>query len=126
MKNTGGSPQKGDLVRLKRGFDHSFEALAVRRAGLPLKEGALYEVIELQCRNPGVVLLREVSAFRIAGVQHVIDLGSAPFPYTADRFQGLRKSESGRRVVRIRARSRILRLFREFAQKRALGRPRIL
>jgi len=34
------SPQKEDVVRVKQGFDRSFEALAVRRAGLPLKEGA--------------------------------------------------------------------------------------
>ena len=39
------SLQKGDIVRLKRGFDRSFEALAVRRAGLLLKEGAIYEIV---------------------------------------------------------------------------------
>jgi hypothetical protein len=112
MESTRSSPQKGDIVRVKQGFDRTLEALAVRRAGLPVKESALYEVVGFQHLTPSVVLiLREVSAFHIAGVRHIIELGAEPFPYTSDRFQILYKSESSRPVVRIRARSRILRFF---------------
>ena len=88
MENTGWSPRKGDIVRLKRGFDHSFEALAGRRAGLPLKEGSLYEVVGSQHRAPNIVLtLREVRTLHVAGVRHIIESGGEPFPYSADRFQ---------------------------------------
>ncbi len=38
-------PRKGDIVRLNSGFDYSFEGVAVRRAGLLLKEKALYEIL---------------------------------------------------------------------------------
>ena len=108
MENIECSLQKGDIVRLKRGFDRSFDGIAVRRAALPLKEGAKYEVVEFQHRNPGVVVLREVRTFRIAGARHVIELGSEPFPYTADIFQRLCKLEPGRPVVRIAARLQFL------------------
>jgi hypothetical protein len=66
MERTEWSPQKGDIVRLKRGFDRSFEGLAVRRAGLPLREDALYEVAGHQDRTPSVVLiLREARVVHI-------------------------------------------------------------
>jgi len=82
------SPQKGDVVRVKKGFDRSFEALAVRRAGLPLKEGALYEVVGYEHRAPSVVLvLRQVRMLQIAGMRYIIELGTEPFAYTADRFE---------------------------------------
>jgi len=56
MESAGWLPQKGDIVRLKRGFDRSFEALAVQRAGLPLKESSSYEVVGYRRRIPSVVL----------------------------------------------------------------------
>lgn len=105
METAEWSPQKGDLVRVKQGFDRSFEGLAVRRAGLPLKEGALYEVLAYEHRAYNVVLvLREVRTLQIAGVRHIIELGTDPFPYSADRFEPVCKPESNLPVVRIRAR----------------------
>jgi len=105
MKDDARPPQKGDIVRLRQGFDRSFEAVAARRACLPLKEGAFYEVIGSEKRPASVVLtLREVRTLHIAGVRHIIDSGSEPFPYSADRFQRLCTSQSGRPVVRIAAR----------------------
>lgn len=107
MESTGWSPQKGDIVRLKRGFDRSVEGFAGRRAGLPLKEGALYEVVGYQDRTPNVVLiLREVRALHIAGVRYVIELGTETFPYISDKFQRISSSEPGRPIVRIPARAR--------------------
>jgi hypothetical protein len=38
-------PRKGDIVRLKPGFDRTLEAVAAHRAGLPLQESARYDVL---------------------------------------------------------------------------------
>jgi hypothetical protein len=82
-----GWPQKGDIVRLKRGFDHSFEGLGVRRAGLPLREGALYEVIAYNRAPTPVLTLCEVRVVHIIGARHVTKVNSKQFPYVSDRFQ---------------------------------------
>jgi len=80
--------RKGDIVRLKRGFDRSLEAIATRRAGLPLKEGALFEVLGCERGEMSMVLsLREVCVVHIAGARHVWKVGSAPFPYVSERFE---------------------------------------
>src|SRR5689334_5881584 len=100
MRRTEWPPQKGDIVSLKPGFDHSFEGLAVRRAGLPLKENSLYEVVGYRNRTPCVVLiLREVRSFHIAGVHYIFESGSESFPYTANRFQRVSSSEPWRSIV---------------------------
>ena len=81
-------PQKGDVVRLKSGFDRSLEGIAVRRAGLPLSEGALYEVVGCARGETSLVLmLSQVRVVRVAGVRHVARTGSAPFPYISERFE---------------------------------------
>jgi hypothetical protein len=72
---------------------------------LPLKEGAFYEVIGSEkCPASVVLTLRKVRTLQIAGVRHIIDSGTEPFPYSADRFQCLWTSQTGRPVVRIAAR----------------------
>ena len=81
-------PRKGEIVRLKRGFDRTLEAIAARRAGLPLKEGARYEVLAWRRGETSPVLtLSEVRVVRVAGVRHVTRIGSAPFPYVSERFE---------------------------------------
>jgi hypothetical protein len=82
------APQEGDIVRLKPGFDRTFEALGVRRAGLPLKEKALYEVLGYEQRELSrVLMLREVHVVHVAGVRHVTKVGSEPFPYALEKFE---------------------------------------
>jgi len=83
-------------VCLKPGFDRSFEAVAARRAGLPLKEGAFYEVLGCQQGEISVVLsLREVRVVHVGGIQHVTKVSSEIFPYVAERFEPAFKPKSG-------------------------------
>jgi hypothetical protein len=80
-------PRIGDIVRLKPGFDHSLEGMAVRRAGLPLKEKALYEILGYERGEVSRVLtLREVRVVHVGGVRHVTKVGSEPFPYVLDKL----------------------------------------
>ena len=90
------TPQNGDIVRLKRGFDHSFEAIAVRRAGLPLREGALYEVIRSDGAPTPVLTLCEVRVVHITGARHVTKVGSEQFSYASDRFESVFKQDTRR------------------------------
>jgi hypothetical protein len=88
MRGERRSPQTGDVVRLKAGFDHSFEGFGARRAGLPLREGALYQVIGLDRLAPGPVLtLCEVGVVHINGARHLAKVGSEQFPYLSDKFE---------------------------------------
>jgi hypothetical protein len=81
-------PRKGDIVRLKPGFDHSLEGMAVRRARLPLKEKALYEILGYERIEASFVLtLCEVRVVHVGGVRHVTKVGSEPFPYVLERFE---------------------------------------
>ena len=81
-------PRKGDIVRLKPGFDHSLEGVAVRRAGLPLKEKALYEILGYERSEVSFVLtLCEVSVVHVGGVRHVTKIGSKPFPCVLEKFE---------------------------------------
>jgi len=81
-------PQKGDLVRLKPGFDRSLDGVAVRRAGLPLREKRIYEVLGYERGESDLVLtLCEVSRIHIGGVWVITKLTSEPFPYVAARFE---------------------------------------
>ncbi len=81
-------PRKGDIVRLKPGFDNSFEGVAVRRAGLPLKEKALYEILGYEQSEVSFVLtLCEVRVLHVSGVRHVTKVGSKPFPYVVEKFE---------------------------------------
>ena len=81
-------PRKGDIVRLKPGFDSSLEGVAVRRAGLPLKEKALYEIRGYERGEIGFVLtLSEVRIVHVGGVRHVTKVGSEPFPYVSEKFE---------------------------------------
>jgi hypothetical protein len=81
-------PRKGDVVRLKPGFDHSLEGVAVRRAGLPLKEKALYEILRYERSEVSFVLtLREVRVVHVGGVRHVTKVGSEAFPYVSEKFE---------------------------------------
>jgi hypothetical protein len=81
-------PRKGDIVRLKAGFDRTLEAIAARRAGLPLEESARYEVLGCAPGEMSLVLtLSQVRVVRVAGVRHVTRTGSAPFPYVSERFE---------------------------------------
>lgn len=81
------TPRKGDIVRVKPGFDRSLEAVATRRAGLPLKENCLYQVLDSKPGETGVVLiLGEVRVFRVGGVRYVVKGKSESFPYVAGRF----------------------------------------
>jgi hypothetical protein len=89
MRNIRWPPQKGDIVRLKRGFDDSFEALGARRAGLPLREGALYEVVASDRVLTPVLTLCEVRVLYIIGVRHVTKAGSEQFSYASDRFESV-------------------------------------
>jgi hypothetical protein len=83
-------PRKGDIVRLKPGFDRTLEAIAARRAGLPLEESARYEVLGCARGEMSRVLsLSQVHVVCVAGVQHVTRVGSAPFPYVSERFEPL-------------------------------------
>jgi hypothetical protein len=86
---SGGRPlRKGDIVRLKSGFDRSLEGMAIRRAGLPLKENTLYQVLACERGDTDVVLtLSEVRVFRVAGVRHVVKVGPGKFPYVSERFE---------------------------------------
>ena len=69
-------PRKGDIVRLKPGFDNSMEGVAVRRARLPLKEKALYEIIGYERSEVSFVLtLCEVRVVHVCGVRHVTKVG---------------------------------------------------
>lgn len=80
--------KKGDIVRLKPKFDQSLEGLAVRRAGLPLRENCLYQVIDLKAGEIGVVLtLIEVRVFHLGGARHVAKIGYKTFPYVSERFE---------------------------------------
>lgn len=82
------APQKGDIVRLKPGFDRTLEGIAVRRAELPLNEKAIYEVLGYERRESGLVLtLRQVRRVHIGGVWRVSKLNSESFPYIAERFE---------------------------------------
>jgi hypothetical protein len=55
-------------VRLKSGFDRSLEGMAARRAGLPLSESALYEVVGCARGETSLVLmLSQVRVVRVAG-----------------------------------------------------------
>ena len=81
-------PRKGDIVRLKPGFDHSLEGLAVRRAGLPLKEKALYEILGYERSEVSFVLtLCEVCVIHVGGVHRVTKVGSEPFPFVLEKFE---------------------------------------
>jgi hypothetical protein len=81
-------PQKGDVVRLESGFDRSLEAIAARRAGLPLSESAFYEVVGCARGETSLVLmLSQVRVVRVGGVRHIARTGSAPFPYISERFK---------------------------------------
>jgi hypothetical protein len=81
-------PRQGDIVRLKSGFDTSLEGVAVRRAGLPLKEKALYEIFGYERGEVGFVLtLCEVRVVHVGGVRHVTKVGSEPFPYALEKFE---------------------------------------
>jgi len=83
-----GGFRKGDIVRLKRGFDRTLEAIGAHRAGLPLKEGALFEILDCEPGEMSIVLiLREVYVVHIAGARHIIKVGSEPFPYVSERFE---------------------------------------
>src|SRR4051812_1634418 len=65
-----GGFRKGDIVRLKRGFDRTLEAIGAHRAGLPLKEGALFEILDCEPGEMSIVLiLREVYVVHIAGAR---------------------------------------------------------
>jgi hypothetical protein len=80
--------RRGDIVRLKRGFDRSFEAIAARRAGLPLREGALFEIMDCERGEVSMVLiLREVYVVNVAAATHIARIGSELFPYVAERFE---------------------------------------
>lgn len=82
--------RKGDIVRLKRGSDRSLEAIAARRAGLPMKEGALFEVLDCKRGEVSIVLvLREVYVADVAGARHIPRVGSEPFPYVSERFESV-------------------------------------
>jgi hypothetical protein len=81
-------PRKGDIVCLKPGFDNSLEGVAVRRAGLPLKEKALYEILRYERSEVSFVLtLCEVRVVHVGGVRHVTKVGSEPFPYVLEKFE---------------------------------------
>jgi hypothetical protein len=85
------APQKGDIVRLRPGFDRSFEGIAVRRAGLPLNEKRIYEVCGFERRESALVLtLHEVRRVHVGGVWRVTKLNSEPFPYAGEKFEPLR------------------------------------
>lgn len=80
--------RKGDIVRLKPGFDRSLEAMAVRRAGLPLRENCLYQILDSKRGETDVVLiLAEVRVFHIGGVRHVVKARCRSFPYVSERFE---------------------------------------
>jgi hypothetical protein len=82
------SLRKSDIVRLRRGFDRSLEAIATRRAGLPLKESALFEILGCERGDVDIVLtLREVYVVYVAGARRIAKVGSAPFPYVSARFE---------------------------------------
>ena len=86
---TAGRPlRRGDIVRLKSNFDQSLEGLAARRAGLPLKEKRLYQILDLEKAETSLVLtLSEVRVFHLGGVKHITKIGSESFPYISSRFE---------------------------------------
>jgi hypothetical protein len=62
--------------------------MAVRRAGLPLRENRLYEVLDCEQGDTSIVLtLSEFRVFHVAGVKHVVKLGSERFPCVSERFE---------------------------------------
>ena len=80
--------RKGDIVRVKRGFDRSLEGMAVRRAGLPLKEDCLYQIVAFERgETDAVLILRKVRVFRVGGVRHIVKVRSETFPYVSERFE---------------------------------------
>lgn len=80
--------RKGDIVRVKPGFDQTLTALAARRAGLPLRENSLYQVLDCELGEIDIVLnLIEVRVFRVGGVRHVVKIGAGPFPYVSKQFE---------------------------------------
>ena len=81
-------PRRGDIVRLKPGFDQTLEAMAARRAGLPLEEGFRYEVLGCERSETGLLLtLRQVRVVRVGGIRQVATVGWPPFPYVSERFE---------------------------------------
>jgi hypothetical protein len=68
--------------------------MAARRAGLPLRENCLYQILDSERGETAVVLiLGEVHVFRIGGVRHVVKARSRPFPYVSERFEFVYKIE---------------------------------
>jgi hypothetical protein len=87
-EGVGGRLRKGDIVRLKPGFDRTFEAIGARRAGLPLREGVYFEVLGCEQGEAIVVTLRAVYLIHVAGARRVTTkVGSEPFPYVSERFE---------------------------------------
>ncbi|HEY5064515.1 MAG TPA: hypothetical protein VIJ04_06850 [Xanthobacteraceae bacterium] len=87
-EKVGSQPRPGDIVRTKAGFDQSLEGHAARRAGLPLREGRLYQVVGCeQGEIDTVLILSEIHIFRIVGIRQVVKVGSSPFPYVSERFE---------------------------------------
>jgi hypothetical protein len=86
---TSGKPlEKGDIVRLKSDFHQSFESLAARRAGLPLRENCLYQILRLDRGDVSIVLtLTEVRIFHLGGIKHIAKIGFETFPYISERFE---------------------------------------
>ena len=81
-------PRKGEIVRLKPGFDRTLEAIAARRAGLPLHEAARYEVLGCERGEMSLVLiLRQVRVVRVGGIRRVAKVDCSSFPYVSARFE---------------------------------------
>jgi hypothetical protein len=86
--NAGRPLRRGDIVCLKPNFDQSLEGLAARRAGLPLKEKRLYQILDMKKGETSLVLtLNEVRVFHLGGVTHITKIGSETFPYVSSRFE---------------------------------------
>ena len=74
-------------MHLKRGSDPTLEAIGDRRAGLPLEEGLLYQVLGSERgRTDFVLTLSRVHVVHVGGTRYV-STRSEPFPYVSDRFE---------------------------------------
>ena len=80
--------RKGDIVRAESGFDRTLQGFGTRRAGLPLDEKSLYQVIDCARGEDDIVLkLIQVRVFHLGGVRHVVKVGFEPFSYVSRRFE---------------------------------------